>query len=124
MPAYSAAVIEHFDHPRNTGRLEPGPGIIEASAGSAAQGTSFHLSARVQAGVATEVRFEAYGCPHCIAAASWATERMTGRPVSELADWTWRHAAVALDVPAEKRGHLLVLEDAVKRLAEEARART
>ena len=122
MPAYSAAVMEHFDRPRNMGRFEPGPGVIEARVGSVAQGTSFHLSARVDAGTATAVRFEAYGCPHCIAAASWATEQLAGRPMGELADWSWRDVAQALDVPAEKRGHLLVLEDAVKRLAEAGRS--
>lgn len=123
MPAYAALVVEHFDRPRNVGRFEPGPNVVEAKAGSVAQGTSFHLSAWVESDIATAVRFEAYGCPHCIAAGSWTTERISGRSMDEVATWSWREVAQALEIPPEKRGHLLLLEDAVRRLAEAGRAR-
>jgi hypothetical protein len=41
----------------------------------------------------------------------------------DLDRWSWREAAQALEVPAEKHGRLLLLEDAVRRLAEVLRAR-
>ena len=114
---YSAAVIDHFERPRNVGRFAE-EGAIEAEAGSVGQGTRFHLSALTDGSALTQVRFEAYGCPHCIAAASWLTEALVGAHCDDLLRWNWREVGQVLEVPAEKRGHLLILEDAVRRLAE------
>ena len=116
-PEYSPVVVEHFRAPRNAGYLQAGEGIIRGIAGSVAQGTMFVLSARVADGRIEAVRFEAYGCPHCIAAGSWLTERLVGLAEPELRQWRWRAADDALRFPAEKRGRLLILEDAVKALS-------
>jgi NifU-like protein involved in Fe-S cluster formation len=121
--AYSAQVIDHFDNPRNAGRLATAPDVVAAEAGSCPQGTQFHLSARIAGNALSAVHFEAYGCPHCIAAASWLTEQLRDATLDRLDRWSWREAAEALAVPAEKRGHLLILEDAVRRLAEAWRRR-
>jgi NifU-like protein involved in Fe-S cluster formation len=118
-PEYSAAVVEHFQRPRNGGHLGAGEGVIKGIAGSVAQGTMFVLSARVAGNRIEAVRFEAYGCPHCIAAGSWLTERLVGLTEPELRQWRWRAADDALKFPAEKRGRLLILEDAVKALSED-----
>lgn len=77
----------------------------------------FVLSARVAEERIEAVRFEAYGCPHCIAAGSWLSERLVGLTQPELQRWNWREADAALRFPAEKRGRLLILEDAVKALS-------
>ena len=118
MARYSSLVIDHFDRPRNAGRLPAAPDVIDASAGSIAQGVSFHLSARLSDKSVAAIQFEAYGCPHCIAAASWTTERLTGSRIQDLATWDWRPVAQTLEIPAEKHGRMLILQDAVKRLAE------
>jgi nitrogen fixation protein NifU and related proteins len=115
---YSLLVVDHFDQPRNVGRMSSAEDVVDAEAGSRVQGTQFHLSARVVGDRVSAVHFEAYGCPHCVAAGSWLTQRLAGSTVEELQRWTWREVAEALDVPPEKRGHLLILEDAVRRLAE------
>lgn len=115
-PPYDALVLEHFERPRNAGRHAPGPQVISAAAGQTAQGTRFVLSGRIEAQRLAELRFEAYGCPHSIAAASWLTQRLQGASRAELRAWDWREVAAALNVPAEKRGRLLVLEDAVRAL--------
>jgi NifU-like protein involved in Fe-S cluster formation len=114
---YSPLVIEHFDRPRNAGRFAPAGDVIRASAGSRDQGVTFHISAQVRDGAITEVRFEVYGCPHCIAACSWLSERLPGSTVHDLEQWSWREVGAALQVPLEKRGRLLILEDAVRALA-------
>jgi nitrogen fixation NifU-like protein len=116
-PDYQPLVVEHFEHPRNGGHFEAGEGVIEGVAGSVAQGTMFVLSARVVGERVEAVRFEAYGCPHCIAAGSWLSERLVGLSQPELQRWNWREADDALRFPAEKRGRLLILEDAVKALS-------
>ncbi|MET0533433.1 MAG: iron-sulfur cluster assembly scaffold protein [Steroidobacter sp.] len=117
-PEYSQAVIDHFRQPRNGGHWEGGEGVVKGVAGSVAQGTMFALSARVAGNRIEAVRFEAYGCPHCIAAGSWLSERLVGLTRAELNQWRWREADEALKFPAEKRGRLLILEDAVRALSE------
>jgi NifU-like protein involved in Fe-S cluster formation len=116
--AYDPLVLDHFESPRNSGRYEAGAGVIEGRAGRLDQGVMFVLSARVAEGRVQALRFEAYGCPHCVAAGSWLTERLVGSTRAELAAWSWREAADVLAIPTEKRGRLLILEDAVRALAE------
>lgn len=122
-PMYSPAVVDHFDRPRNVGRLEPASDVITARAGKREQGVEFVVSARVAADRIVTARFEVYGCPHCIAAASWLSGRMAGSTLADLHSWSWREAVAALQIPAEKRGRLLILEDAIRALAEAWRRR-
>lgn len=117
-PEYSDVVVDHFERPRNVGRFERAADVIEGSAGRREQGVVFTLSARVADSFIKSVRFQAYGCPHCIAAGSWLSERLVGCTQDELQRLSWREVAAALDMPAEKRGRLLILEDAVRALAE------
>jgi len=117
-PEYSPTVVAHFEQPRNGGHFEAGDGVIRGTAGSVAQGTMFVLSARLGGQRIEEVRFEAYGCPHCIAAGSWLSERLVGLTLDRLRAWRWREADQALQFPLEKRGRLLILEDAVHALGE------
>ena len=114
---YNAAVIDHFEHPRNAGQLLRGPETVEGVAGSIAQGVMFALTARIVAGRIEDVRYEVFGCPHCVAAGSWLTERLIGADRADLENWSWREVADVMAVPAEKRGRLLILEDAVRALA-------
>jgi len=114
---YHPLVVEHFAQPRNVGRFAPADDIIAASAGDPEQGVRFELSARLKGDRIGTLRFEVYGCPHCIAAASLLSERLQGATREQLRCWTWRQAADELAFPPEKRGRLLVLEDAVHALA-------
>jgi NifU-like protein involved in Fe-S cluster formation len=115
--SYNPVVVEHFARPRNVGRFAAAADIIAASAGDPDQGVRFDLSARVQDDRIVALRFEVYGCPHCIAAGSLLSERLQGATQEDLRRWSWREAADELEFPPEKRGRLLVLEDAVHALA-------
>ena len=116
---YNPVVVEHFARPRNVGRFASAADIIAASAGDPDQGVRFDLSARVKDDRIVALRFEVYGCPHCIAAGSLLSERLQGATQAQLLRWSWREAADELEFPPEKRGRLLVLEDAVRALAAE-----
>ncbi|HEX7013735.1 MAG TPA: iron-sulfur cluster assembly scaffold protein [Steroidobacteraceae bacterium] len=116
-PQYHPLVVEHFANPRNAGRLEPGPDVVEGAAGRLEDGVHFVLTARIEGERVAEVRVEVYGCPHCVAAASWLSERLIGASRADLEAWSWREAARSLEVPAVKRGRLLILEDSVRALA-------
>lgn len=121
-PEYSDVVVDHFERPRNVGRFAPAADVIEGSGGRRDQGAVFTLSATLSAragdALIESVRFEVYGCPHCIAAGSWLSERLVGCTQDQLCRWSWQEVAAAIDIPPEKRGRLLILEDAVRALAE------
>jgi nitrogen fixation protein NifU and related proteins len=121
---YNALVIEHFERPRNLGRWASAADVIVGEAGRPAEGVRFVLSAKITDRRLRQPRFEAYGCPHCIAAGSWLTEKLEGATCEDLEGWSWRKAADVLDMPPEKRGRLLILEDAVRALAASWRRRT
>lgn len=69
---------------------------------------------RVEAGRVAHAAYRVYGCPHTMAAAAWLAERVQGRAVADVVPGTPQEWAAALDVPAEKLGRLLTLEDALR----------
>jgi NifU-like protein involved in Fe-S cluster formation len=112
---YSAEVLRRFDSPQQGSELEGGlPG--RAVTGEAEDRTLhvwvwFRL--QITGGIVEAVRFRVFGCPHTIAAASAAAERLVGRPVEFLDRFDVRALQAALDVPVEKLGKLLRIEDAL-----------
>ena len=121
---YSDLVIDHFENPRHAGRFAPATNVIEGAGGTRDRGAVFNLTATVADDTIEAVRFEVYGCPHCVAAGSWLSERLVGCTPADLECWSWREVADALMVPLEKRGKLLLLEDAVRAMAVNWRARS
>lgn len=117
-PGYSELVVEHFHYPRNPGDLSAGPGIRRTHAGNRTAGAEVSFSVRIAGGSVAEVRFQAFGCPHFMAAASLVTERLQGVPVAALGQWSASAIGRELGVPVEKRGRLLILEDAVRAAAQ------
>lgn len=120
---YSDLVIDHFENPRHAGRFAPATNVIEGMGGTRDRGAVFNLTATVADDTIEAVRFEVYGCPHCVAAGSWLAERLVGCKPADLERWRWREVADALMVPLEKRGKLLLLEDAVRAMAADWRVR-
>jgi NifU-like protein involved in Fe-S cluster formation len=118
-PDYSSLVIEHFERPQNVGRLAPAADVISGRAGQRDQGAEFTLSARIAHEKIAEARFEVYGCPHCVAAGSLLTGSLVGTDRNALQQWSWRQIADVLAIPTAKRGRLLILEDAVRAMAED-----
>jgi nitrogen fixation protein NifU and related proteins len=114
LPDYSELVVEHFHRPRNVGDLAEGAGVRRTHAGNRAAGAEVSFSVRIAGNAVVEVRFQAFGCPHFLAAASLVTERLKGLPVAALGQWTAGAIGRELAVPVEKRGRLLILEDAVR----------
>lgn len=121
--SYNALVRDHFEAPRHTPCHAPAAGVIYGEAGGEAEGVWYRLSARVEGSTLVELRFEAYGCPHSVAAASLLSDELSGATLDTAERWTWRSAGDALQVPAEKRGRLLILEDALRSLITQVRAR-
>ncbi len=100
-PAYSAALLDHFQQPRHAGSL-PGdtPGLCTGEAEQPGGGrlVRFWLSVAPD-GRIDAIRFKAFGCPATIAAASLASERLAGRSRGEAAALEAADLARALALP-------------------------
>jgi nitrogen fixation protein NifU and related proteins len=116
-PRYGPEVRRRMDALSGAGDLPRGDDVVQARAGDREQGAEVVLALRVADGQALELRFRAFGCPHFLAASSWLTDRLRGVGREGFAEWDWREAARALEVPPAKYGRLLVLQDAVHDLA-------
>jgi NifU-like protein involved in Fe-S cluster formation len=74
---YSAALLEHFRHPRNAGELEHASAVVEVM--NPVCGDVFRLAVRLEGGRIATARFQAQGCVVAIAAGSALTELLEGR---------------------------------------------
>jgi NifU-like protein involved in Fe-S cluster formation len=111
---YSELVREHFFAPIRPGRFPAASQeLVEAGAGERRHGAEVRFQLQVRDDVILDSRFQAYGCPHTIAAASWYNQRLPGMSLERAAALGARQAAEQLQVPAEKLGSILVVEDAL-----------
>ena len=116
-PRYGAEVRHRMAMLSGAGSLPAGGDVVTVCAGDREQGAEVRLQFRVADGRVEDARFQAFGCPHFLAAASWLTDRLRGAGPAQLEAWDWREAAAALEVPAAKYGRLLTLQDAVRAAA-------
>ena len=111
---YSPAVQRHFAAPRNVRELPSGsPSLVAGEA----EDRTLHVWVRFQLqlddGVVAAVGLQVFGCPHTVAAASVVAEWLEGRPVAAARALDVKAVCAELEVPAEKIGKLLRIEDAV-----------
>ena len=111
---YNAQVAELVARTPFAGRMDPGPGVFMGSAGSSMDGAEVTFWLRVGGGRIQAISFLAYGCPHTIAAAAWVAHHARGLSLNEVGRTAWLEVERSLAVPPQKRGRLLVVEDALK----------
>lgn len=120
---YSEAVRQLFFHPVGAGPFPPeAAGVVSGQAGSREQGAQVQIQVCLAGRRIVEARFQAWGCPVTIAAASWLAQALAGRDLDAAARIRGLDLAQALEAPAEKLGVLLVVEDALSACLESARA--
>ncbi|HEX9821960.1 MAG TPA: iron-sulfur cluster assembly scaffold protein [Methylomirabilota bacterium] len=100
---YSQVLLDHFLNPRNAGLMREPDGVGVDEYEGCGDLARFFL--RVRGGRVTEARFQSYGCGPTIAAASAASERVTGRPVEELLNLKPQEVEDAVDGLPEDRKH-------------------
>lgn len=110
---YAAAVERHFREPSNVGPLAEAC-ACRGEAGSPARGAWIVIEARIDGGMVRGIAFQAFGCPHVIAACSRATEILGDGPVTRLAHFDPGVLIADLAIPPEKLGSLLILQDALR----------
>ena len=113
MALYSEKVMDHFRNPRNAGVIENADGIGEA--GNAVCGDIMKIYLRIEDGIVTDVKFEAFGCGTAIASSSIATEQIKGKPQDKVQQLTNKAVTEALDgLPAHKVHCSVLAQEAVQ----------
>ncbi len=100
---YSAVLLDHFLNPRNAGLMREPDGAGEDEYEGCGDLARFYL--RVREGRAVEVRFQTYGCGPTIAAASAASELVTGRAVEDVVNLKAEEIERALEGLPDDRKH-------------------
>ena len=109
---YNELTLHYFETAPGAGVLT-GPDVYRGAAGRREQGTWVQFDLQVSGGIIQAARFLAFGCPHTIAVSAWVAEHGAGRRASGAAlPGTVQDLSERFAVPAEKRGRLLVVEDA------------
>ena len=111
---YGSEVVRRFETGQGAGRLAmDAPGVVYGEAEDRALNVWVRFYVQVLDGRVAAVRFRVFGCPHTVAAASWAAEWIEGRDVQSLTELDVQAGVRALAMPVEKVGKLLRIEDAV-----------
>ena len=113
--AYSDKVIDHYENPRNVGKLDAsdvnvGTGMV----GAPACGDVMKLQIRVEDGIITDAKFKTYGCGSAIASSSLITEMVKGMTLDEAGSIKNSEIAEELALPPVKIHCSILAEDAIK----------
>ena len=121
--AYSEKVIDHYENPRNVGKMDDDdPAVGTGMVGAPACGDVMRLQIKVDGeGVIEDAKFKTYGCGSAIASSSLATEWMKGRTLDEAAEIRNTQIAEELALPPVKIHCSVLAEDAIKAAIEDYR---
>ena len=114
--AYSDKVLDHYDNPRNVGKMDAdddsvGTGMV----GAPACGDVMRLQIKVgEDGIIEDAKFKTYGCGSAIASSSLLTEWVKGRSVDDAETIKNTEIAEELALPPVKIHCSVLAEDAIK----------
>ena len=114
--AYSEKVIDHYENPRNVGKLDAeDPDVGTGMVGAPACGDVMRLQIKVnEQGLIEDAKFKTYGCGSAIASSSLATEWMKGKTLDEAETIKNTQLAEELALPPVKIHCSVLAEDAIK----------
>ena len=114
--AYSDKVIDHYENPRNVGKLDKedqnvGTGMV----GAPACGDVMQLQIEVgDDNIITDAKFKTYGCGSAIASSSLLTEWVKGKSLDQATTIKNMEIAEELALPPVKIHCSVLAEDAIK----------
>lgn len=123
--AYSDKVIDHYENPRNVGRLdESDANVGTGMVGAPACGDVMRLQIRVNdEGVIEDACFKTYGCGSAIASSSLLTEWVKGRTLEQAAEIKNTDIVEELSLPPVKIHCSVLAEDAIKAALEDLKSK-
>lgn len=123
--AYSDKVIDHYENPRNVGKLDDklanvGTGMV----GAPACGDVMRLQIQVNDdGIIEDAKFKTYGCGSAIASSSLLTELVKGKTLEEAEAIRNTQLAEELALPPVKIHCSVLAEDAIKAAVRDVRTK-
>ena len=112
--AYSEKVIDHYENPRNVGKLEMDDSVGTGVVGAPACGDVMRLQIKVKDGIITDAKFKTYGCGSAIASSSLVTEWVKGKTLDQAGAIKNADIAEELALPPVKIHCSILAEDAIK----------
>lgn len=121
--AYSEKVIDHYENPRNVGKMDSndekvGTGMV----GAPACGDVMRLQIKVNDDdIIEDAKFKTYGCGSAIASSSLLTEWVKGKNLEEASAIKNMDIANELALPPVKIHCSVLAEDAIKAAIEDVK---
>jgi len=91
---YSETVLDHFNHPRNTGVIEDADGVGEVGNPQCGDMMTFYI--KVKDDTLMDVKFQTFGCVAAIAVSSLVSELAKGKKLDEAKKITNKQVAETL----------------------------
>ena len=113
--AYSGKVLDHYNNPRNVGKMDMndksvGTGMV----GAPACGDVMKLQIRIKGDHIEDACFKTYGCGSAIASSSLLTEWVKGKTLQEAKEIKNTAIVEELNLPPVKIHCSVLAEDAIK----------
>ena len=123
--SYSNKVLDHYENPRNVGKLDDNdPDVGTGMVGAPACGDVMRLQIKVNdQGIIEDARFKTYGCGSAIASSSLVTEWVKGKTLEQAATIRNTEIAQELSLPPVKIHCSVLAEDAIKAAIEDFKAK-
>ena len=120
---YSNKVIDHYENPRNVGKLnEDDEDVGTGMVGAPACGDVMRLQIRVSTdGIIEDAKFKTYGCGSAIASSSLLTEWVRGKSLDEAREISNVQIAQELSLPPVKIHCSVLAEDAIRAAVDDYR---
>ena len=114
--AYGAKVLDHYENPRNVGKMNADdPSVGTGMVGAPACGDVMRLQFKVDAlGIIRDAKFKTYGCGSAIASSSLLTEWVKGQSLDDAGSIRNTQIAEELALPPVKIHCSVLAEDAIK----------
>lgn len=113
--AYSDKVLDHYENPRNVGKMVEDDTVGTGMVGAPACGDVMRLQIKVnEEGVIEDAKFKTYGCGSAIASSSLLTEWVKGKNLDEAGAIKNTDIAQELALPPVKIHCSVLAEDAIK----------
>jgi len=121
--AYSDKVLDHYENPRNVGKLDASDASVGTGmVGAPACGDVMRLQIKVNdEGVIEDAKFKTYGCGSAIASSSLLTEWVKGKNLDEAEQIRNTEIAEELALPPVKIHCSVLAEDAIKAAVKDLR---
>jgi nitrogen fixation protein NifU and related proteins len=113
--AYSEAVLDHYNNPRNVGKMDIGDKSVGTGmVGAPSCGDVMKLQIKVKDDIIEDAKFKCYGCGSAIASSSIITEMLKGMSLNQAKEIKNVEVVDQLNLPPVKIHCSVLAEDSIK----------